>query len=150
MNFLLKKILICSVMVFSFFCLGPVSVHAADSVVAETMLCASSKVVECSEGMGCEEIALQDVSMPRFIIVDSKNNLIRHAGPGASEKTSKIERKVIIDKKMILQGAEDGMENIRDGLGWTLAISETSGEFVLTASGEEVAFVVFGACTEMP
>jgi hypothetical protein len=51
-----------------------------------------------------------------------------------------------LDGKLILQGAEDGIENVRDGLGWTAAISEETGKFILTASGEEVAFVVFGAC----
>jgi hypothetical protein len=44
-----------------------------------------------------------------------------------------------------LQGAEDGYEKMRDGLGWTMAISEETGQLVLTASGEQVAFVVFGA-----
>jgi hypothetical protein len=47
--------------------------------------------------------------------------------------------------KLILQGAEDGYEKMRDGLGWTLAISEASVQVVLTAAGEGVAFVVLGA-----
>jgi hypothetical protein len=51
-----------------------------------------------------------------------------------------------VEGKLILQGAEDGVENVRDGLGWTAAISEESGKFILSASGEEVAFVIFGAC----
>ena len=38
-----------------------------------------------------------------------------------------------------------GYENMRDGLGWTMAITEKTGQVVLTASGEQVAFVVFGA-----
>ncbi|MCP4148938.1 MAG: hypothetical protein GY757_14420, partial [bacterium] len=46
----------------------------------------------------------------------------------------------------IIQGAEDGYESVRDGLGWTIAIAESSGKVVMTASGEQVAFVVFGAC----
>jgi len=32
-----------------------------------------------------------------------------------------------------------------DGLGWTMAITEKTGQVVLTASGDQVAFVVFGA-----
>ena len=45
----------------------------------------------------------------------------------------------------MLQGAEDGYEDLRDGLGWTLSIAEDTGQVVLTASGDQVAFVVFGA-----
>jgi hypothetical protein len=48
--------------------------------------------------------------------------------------------------KLILQGADEGIEKVRDGLGWTAAVSEESGKFILTATGEDVAFVVFGAC----
>jgi len=51
-----------------------------------------------------------------------------------------------IDGKLILQGAEDGYESVRDGLGGTIAISEGTGRVVMTASGDQVAFVVFGAC----
>ena len=53
------------------------------------------------------------------------------------------------DGKLILQGAEDGVEGVRDGLGWTLAISEEIGRMVLTASGDNVGFVIFGACTPL-
>jgi hypothetical protein len=52
-----------------------------------------------------------------------------------------------IDGKLIIEGAQDGIENVRDGLGWTMAINEESGEMVLTAAGDRVGFVVFGACT---
>jgi hypothetical protein len=31
-------------------------------------------------------------------------------------------------------------------LGWTIAIAEDTGKVVMTASGDQVAFVVFGAC----
>jgi hypothetical protein len=57
-----------------------------------------------------------------------------------------IERFEPVDGKLMLQGAEDGYEGISDGVGWTIAISEDTGRGVLTASGDEVAFVVFGAC----
>jgi len=42
--------------------------------------------------------------------------------------------------------AEDGVEGVRDGLGWSASIAQDTGRFVLSASGERVAFVVFGAC----
>jgi hypothetical protein len=60
-----------------------------------------------------------------------------------------IERHEVVDGKLILQGAEDGYENMRDGLGWTMAITEKTGQVVLTASGDQVAFVVFGAAVPL-
>lgn len=65
---------------------------------------------------------------------------------GEGKQGTAIERMERVDGKLILQGAEDGVENVRDGLGWTVAISEEAGKAILTASGEQVAFVVFGAC----
>ncbi len=32
---------------------------------------------------------------------------------------------------------------------WTIAISEATGKMVLTASGDEVAFTIFGKCTTL-
>jgi hypothetical protein len=150
MNYLLKKIFGSVAVIFVFFCLGPVGAHGGEFDASKPMLCATSQAVECSTSGDCDKIALKEVNMPRFVIVDPGKKEIRHTGPGASKKTSSIERQEHVDGKLMLQGAEDGIENVRDGLGWTLAISETSGEFVLTASGEEVAFVVFGACTQLP
>ena len=43
---------------------------------------------------------------------------------------------------MILQGAEDDVEGIRDGLGWTVAGAEEQGPLVLTASGCHVALTL--------
>ena len=150
MNTLLKNISVCFAASVAFFFMGPIGAHGEGFDGTKPMLCATSKVIECSENTDCFEIALIEVNMPRFVIVDPGKKEIRHTGPGASGKTSQIERQEHVDGKLILQGAEDGIADVRDGLGWTLAISEISGEFVLTASGEEVAFVVFGACTDMP
>ena len=55
-----------------------------------------------------------------------------------------------IDGKLMLQGAEDGREGgTPDGIGWSMSVVENSGNMVLTASGDGVAFVIFGACTSM-
>jgi len=87
--------------------------------------------------------------MPRFFSVDADNQVIRPAG-GQLQKVSSIRHLAHIDGKLILQGSEDGLEEVRDGVGWTVAVSKNSGEFVLTDSGEAVAFVVFGACLQQP
>ena len=79
--------------------------------------------------------------------IDFTNKTISPAtGDDTSQNHTSIERQEVVDGKLILQGAEDGYDKMRDGLGWTMAISEENGQVVLTASGEQVAFVVFGAC----
>jgi len=50
-----------------------------------------------------------------------------------------IKEQVSMDGMLILQGVENGR-------GWTLSIAEATGKMVLTVSGDEEGFVVFGAC----
>ena len=59
-----------------------------------------------------------------------------------------MERVEHLDGKLILQGADDGVEDVRDGMAWSMSISEDTGKMVLSASGDGFAMVVFGACTQ--
>jgi len=61
-------------------------------------------------------------------------------------KTSKINRVEHIENKLILQGVDEGVENVDDGLAWSITISKKTGKVVLSASGDGIAYVVFGTC----
>jgi hypothetical protein len=45
-------------------------------------------------------------------------------------------------------GADEGIDRKREAVSWTATIAEKTGKFILTAAGEQVAFVVFGACLQ--
>jgi len=116
---------------------------------ASRFMCASVDVMECLPGKGCQKVSADDVDIPRFFKVDVKKKTII-AGSKDDKRKSVIERIENIDGKLILQGAEDGQEDREgDGAGWTMAVSKDRGDMVLTASGDGVAFVIFGACTSM-
>ena len=65
-------------------------------------------------------------------------------GVGRASKIDHVER---VDGKLIVQGVEDGVKDVRDGIGYSIAISETTGDMVLSAAGDGVSFNAFGACT---
>lgn len=111
------------------------------------LLFATTKVLECSKEGECREVTLKEADLPRFSIVDFKKKLIRPTPESGINRTSVIESITHIEGKLILQGAENGVRGVRDGVGWSIAISEETGDWVLTASGEDVAFVVYGAST---
>ena len=80
------------------------------------------------------------------------NWLIKGGIQGALKRANDVFiplRHSTIDEKLFLQGADDGVEGVRDGLAWSLAIDQTTGKMVLTASGDAVGFVIFGACTTL-
>ena len=122
------------------------SAEAADFDGSKPLLCSVINVSECTANDGCKKTTVENVRLPQFLKVDLAKKIVTPATPIEGRKPTQIERTERVEGKLILQGAEEGIENVHDGLGWTAAISEETGNFILTASGEDVAFVVFGAC----
>ena len=121
------------------------AVKAGDFDGTRPLLISVIRVIECTPDGTCHEVSPASVELPQFLKIDFTSKTIQPATAEAKTPATAIERQEVVDGKLILQGAEDGYEKMRDGLGWTMAISEATGQVVLTASGEQVAFVVFGA-----
>jgi hypothetical protein len=118
-------------------------VSAATFDGSKPLLCATQTVNECISGYGCSALDAADVNLPDFLEVDAANNVIL----GATTQTP-VERVEHLDGKLILQGADDGVEGVRDGIAWTLVIAEDTGKMILNAAGDAFSVVVFGACRE--
>jgi len=112
------------------------------------LICAPSRYTECTPS-GCEQVSSAAINAPRFITIDVKRKRMEslQGGANAISKPDHIER---IDGKLILQGVEDGVEGVRDGIGYSIAIVEDNGDMVLSAASEGVSFSAFGACTNLP
>jgi hypothetical protein len=130
----------------SIFAAAPFAAQASDLDGSKPLLCSVISITECTPDGGCQKTTIEKAGMPQFLYVDVPNKTISPAPSIEGRNPTPIERIERVDGKLMLQGAEDGVENVRDGVGWTAAISEQTGRFILTASGEDVAFVVFGAC----
>lgn len=120
---------------------------AGDFDGSKELICAVMDLVECQPGGKCQQVTAEDVGIPQFLKINFKEKKISAILADGSKKSTPIENFEKIDGKVIIQGAEDGIEGVRDGVGWSLAIAEETGKTVLTASGDEVGFVIFGACT---
>ena len=127
--------------------LWPVQADAGEFDGSSPLLCALNEAMECSPGALCQRILPSEVGAPDFFLIDVAAKSVQ--GLGGRGRASAIRGVTMIDEKLMLQGAEDGLEGVRDGLGWSAAITQDSGRFVLSASGEGVAFVVFGACAAL-
>jgi hypothetical protein len=121
------------------------AVGAGDFDGIRPLLIAVNRVMECIPADACREVTPASVQLPQFLRIDFAKKAILPARAGDKYPSSTIERREVVDGKLILQGAEDGYDKMRDGLGWTMSISTESGQVVLTASGDQVVFVVFGA-----
>jgi hypothetical protein len=124
--------------------LMPFTVNAASFDGSQPLLCALMKAMVCTQINECEEFSAEDLNVQQFVQIDFAKKEMR--GVENAERKSTIKRMETIDGKLILQGAEDAIEGVRDGVGWTMAIREDTGKAVLTASGDDAGFVLFGAC----
>ncbi len=122
------------------FWLGSLPAQASDFDGSRNLLCASMGTVECARGSDCLEGTAASINVPQFFWISFAKKLIEAKRANGEEVSSKIVTKSHDNGQMVLQGTQNQ-------LGWSMAIMEKSGQMVLTASGEGVAYVVFGACT---
>lgn len=136
-------------MVLAMFCFPFTSavVLAGDFDGSKPLLCTVIDVTECPMGESCREVTAGEINLPRYLWINVGKKTIQSQKTDESLRKSPIEHVKQVDGKLMLQGAEQGWDNVRDGFGWTIAIMEDTGQMVLTASGDLVAEVAFGVCT---
>jgi len=125
-------------------CLIPLQVSAADIDGSAPLLCSVTKAFECSEDEGCTPASAMDLNLPRFFRIDAPQKKVTAVKEGG--RTTVIQNISEVDGKLILQGAEKAVENVRGGIGWTAIIMQESGNLILSISGDDAGFIVFGAC----
>ncbi len=109
---------------------------------SQPLICASMEAYDCGPGSDCARGTADSIDAPQFIRLDFEQMVARATRAGGEERTAKIESITREEGKLILQG-------VQLGLGWSMVITQESGAMVLTAAGEQVAFVIFGACTPL-
>ncbi|MFZ0241125.1 MAG: hypothetical protein WAL90_05700 [Desulfobacterales bacterium] len=133
------------------FLLGFTMVAAAvDFDGSKPLLCSVVTVIESTLENGCSHVAPESVALPQFLKIDFEKKSVTPARESDGDRHSVIRRMERVGGNLILQGADEGIRNVREGVGWTAAIAEKTGRFVLTAAGDEEAFIVYGACIPLP
>ena len=118
----MKKFNICTAIIISIFMIT-IPALAGDFDGSKPLLCAVIDIVECGSGGKCQQLTAEDVGIPRFLKVNFKKKTITATQASGNKKSTTIKNSEHIDGKLILQGAEDGIEGVRDGVGWSIAIA---------------------------
>ena len=129
-------------------CAVPFTALAGSFDGSKTLLCAPQSAVECGPDGSCQQVSPTSVNLPDFFQIDFKEKMITRVTGSEKHRGSKIKNMEVLDSKLVLQGADDGIENVRDGIAWSMTIAQDTGKLVASAAGDSEAFVIFGACTE--
>ena len=127
------KIKQCFAIVFGFVAS---SAWAGDFDGSKVMICAPATTMRCAPGAGCVRGEAGDVNIDRFLEIDVANKMATGLRTG---NTAPIEYVIHDGGQLIMHGSQNAR-------GWSVTISEETGEFTGTVSGEKIAFAVFGAC----
>jgi hypothetical protein len=106
----------------------------------------TGKIIEINPYKIISDIDPDTIGIPKHFLIDFNTKTLHPAKDSLIKKTIAFHSLVHIENMLILQGADEGVEGVDDGLAWTLAISKKDGKAVLSASGDKVAYVVFGVC----
>ena len=118
-----------------------------DTDIPGPAICASQEPLECKPLEGCTRVSVEDIDGPLFISLKPGDSTILVTLTNGRHETTTAKHRTKVDGKFIFQGAEEANPEHEDGIGWTLVIAEDTGRMTITASGEDTAFVIFGACT---
>ena len=125
----------------------PFSSLADDFDGSKPLLGSVDKILEINQFKINNDVDPDTVGLPRNFVIDFQEKTMRPTKDNLIRRISKIKHVAHIENKLMLQGVEEGVENIEDGLAWSMAISKKTGKVVLSASGDGVAYVVFGTCS---
>jgi hypothetical protein len=109
---------------------------------SQPLICASVETYDCEPGGDCIKGLAADINAPQFIRLDFETGVAKTTRADGEERQARFSAPVQESGRMILQG-------VQNGLGWSMTIVEESGAMTLTVSGNELAIVIFGACTPL-
>jgi len=119
--------------------LTPITATASDFDGTKPLICALKDDFECGPD-GCERVTSEAINLPQFLRLNFKDKQITTVREGVQVRTTKMERAESLGSSLFVQGLENN-------LAWSLVIDKAAGKMVMTIAGDQVGFVVFGACT---
>jgi hypothetical protein len=106
----------------------------------------TGKIIEINQYKIIDDVNPDTVGLPKKFLIDFNSKTLRPSKDSLVRKTIAFKSLEHIENKMVMQGVDEGVDGVDDGLAWSLTISKKNGNAILSAAGDGVAYVVFGIC----
>jgi len=103
------------------------------------LICAVNAITGCVDANHCVQGGARAFELPQFLSVDFRDKEVRATKSGGEKFVSTIRNQQRDKSQILLQGVENGH-------GWTVAIDTRNGDMTASATGEDVSYILFGAC----
>ena len=120
---------------------------AGDFDGSKTLYGVTGKIIKISQYRVMDDVDPDAVGLPKKFLIDFKAKSLRPAKDSLIRKSITFKTVEHIENNIVMQGIDKGVEGVDDSLAWSLTISKKNGKAVLSASGDGMAYVVFGVCT---
>jgi len=120
----------------------PPGVSAGQYDGSSNLICAATDVVGCIDGPGCLQGHARAFELPEFMAIDFQQKVVRATSESGRKEVSPIKNMEQTGSQLILQGIENGH-------GWSIAVDQNRGRMTTLVSGEDLGFIIFGACTAL-
>jgi hypothetical protein len=104
-------------------------------------VCAPIDILSCGAGGQCTRETAASADLPQFLKIEVGQNQICGTRVNGETLKATIDKVQHVEDRMVLQGIEGKIM-------WSVLIGADSGHMTLTAGGDKVGFVAFGACTQ--
>jgi hypothetical protein len=141
----MKRMILLSFVLF-LICMIDTPASAGDFDGSKALVCACMRIIQCQPDGNCVQVSAEDIGLPEFLSMNFEEKTVSALPGNENQPPSRIKNMERIYRKLIIQGVEEGVKDVHEGVGWSIAISEETGKMVITGSGEQTSMVVFGAC----
>ncbi|MEJ2131190.1 MAG: hypothetical protein P8Y95_06110 [Gammaproteobacteria bacterium] len=112
-----------------------------------TLLCTIAQIFECTPANGCVAVKAEEVDAPTYFLADFNKKIVVTTRVSQERRESAIENMDTIDDLLVIQGIEDGREDVpNDGAGWAMAVNNDDGGMSISAVTNGGALSGLGWC----
>jgi hypothetical protein len=103
------------------------------------LICSVTDVIGCPDAGACVQGQARNFDLPQFIAVDFATKQVRATNEGGEKIVSPFTDHQETRNQLIMQSVENGH-------GWTVSIDRRDGRMTTSTTGEDVSYILFGAC----